>query len=86
MKSVNTEFQGISTSQTLQRRLTGLALFLCSYIVLGIYAGYGAAITYFLLVLTFALSMIILLYPLKVLNKYSLMIIAIISLAVEFLV
>lgn len=86
MKSVNAEFRGISQSQNRLRKLAGLILLLSSYIVLGIYAGFGAAIAYFLLVLTFAASMVVLLYPLKVLTKFSLLIILFVSLAIEFLV
>lgn len=86
MSSVNTEFKEISQSQSRLRKLASFILLLGSYIVLGIYAGFGAAIAYFLLVLTFAISMVVLLYPLKVLNKFSLLIILFVSLAIEFLV
>lgn len=86
MSSVNTEFKEISQSQNRLRKPVGLTLQLSSYIVLGIYAGFGAAIAYFLLVLTFAISMVVLLYPLKALNKFGLIIILFVSLAIEFLV
>lgn len=84
--AVNTEFQHINNSQLQLRKLAGLMLWLGSYVVLGIYAGFGAAIAYFLLVLTFALSMVILLYPLKVLNRFGFLVILFVSLTIEFLI
>ena len=86
MRSVNTEFQGMSEAQAKLRKLMGLALIIVSYLVLGIYAGFVAAAIYFLLILTFAASMLILLYPLKVFNKLSLAILFVVSLAIELFI
>lgn len=86
MRSVNTEFQLLKEAQLRVRKVAGAVLWIASFVVLAMYAGVGAAIAYFLLVLTLALSLIILLYPLKVLNKFGLFIILIVSLAIEFLV
>lgn len=86
MRSVNTEFQGISETQAKLRKLIGLVLIIVSYLVLGIYAGFVAAAIYFLLILTFAASMLILLYPLKVFNKLSLAILFVVSLAIELFI
>lgn len=86
MKQTNTEFQGISEAQAQLRKLIGSAFLIVSYLVLGIYAGFVGAAIYFLLVLTFAASMLILLYPLKVFNKLSLAILFVVSLAIELFI
>ncbi|MCO6358272.1 hypothetical protein [Roseivirga pacifica] len=86
MQAVNAEFQTLSVQQLKVRRLVGLLLLVVSYITLGIYAGYAAAAIYFILVVTLAFSLLILLYPLRVVNKLGLLIVMIVSLAIEFLI
>ena len=86
MQTVNAEFQTLSVQQLKVRKLVGLLLLIASYIALGIYAGYTAAAIYFILVVTLAFSLLILLYPLRVVNKLGLLIVMIVSLAIEFLI
>lgn len=86
MQTVNAEFQTLSVQQLKVRKLVGLVLLVASYIALGIYAGYAAAAIYFILVVTLAFSLLILLYPLRVVNKLGLLIVMIVSLVIEFLI